>query len=150
MGIEPLSRSFRSRLERHHEDLPVYLLVPESVIVAFAAEETFVAEARIEGQPVGRRSIKPWGDGRWFMELTAAHRGRLDLRIGQTVQVSLTEAPAEPDALRRAITRCRLDAAWQGLTAARRRALCEGVFEARRPATREARIERILTMLRGD
>ncbi|MDX1541297.1 MAG: YdeI/OmpD-associated family protein [Geminicoccaceae bacterium] len=145
---EPSGSSFEATVERHDAALPVYLIVPAWVAEIFGRPGTFVVETRLDGQPIGRRSIKPWGDGRWFMELTKKHTERLSLRAGDAVKVEVRAAPEAPADLLARIDALRLTNRWAALSNADRRAASEAVFGALRPATREARIERTIAMLR--
>ena len=138
---------FIATIERHHPDLPVYLIVPGTVAAAFGRDRTFVVEAAINGHRVGRRSIKPWGDGRWFLELTKVQCARLGVGEGDAVTVRVRPAPEVPPALAARITALGLEARWARLSAAERRMLCEHVFAAKKEATQTARIERVVARL---
>ena len=138
---------FVSLLDRHQPDLPVFAIVPGTVAEAFGKTRTFIVETRINGLPLGRRSIKPWGDGRWFLELTKAHCKALGVDVGSNLSVDVALAPETPDDLRQRIDQAGLAGAWGRLSEAQRRGFSESVFDARRPATRAARIDRILATL---
>lgn|GEM_PF-3760371 len=140
---------FTATLDRHRPDLPVYLVVPARAVDAFDRQATFVVEAMINGRPIGRRSIKPWGDGRWFMELTKVQCTQLRVGPGDAVDVELTAAPEVPAELASRIAEAGLSERWAGLSAADRRALAEHIFAAKKAATRAARIDRTLARLRG-
>ena len=144
-----LNFDFDAVLERHQPDLPVYVLVPAGVAEGFGAAGTFVVQAAVNGQDVGRRSIKPWGDGRWFMELTKAHCKHLGLEVGAKISVAVTPALETPPELEARIAERGLTRRWSQLTQSQRRAYSESVFEAKKPETREARIARIVAALRG-
>lgn len=141
------TQGFVAAIERHHADLPVYLIVPTAVVDAFARQRTFVVEAEVDGQKIGRRSIKPWGDGRWFMELTKAQCRRLAVGPGSRVEVAIALAEEMPADLAARIEELGLGQGWARLTEAERRSCAETVFDAKRPATRSARIERIVARL---
>ena len=138
---------FTATIERHHPDLPVYLIVPGTVAAAFGRDRTFVVEASVNGDAVGRRSIKPWGDGRWFLELTKVQCTRLGVGEGDAVTVRVRPAPEVPPALAARIAALGLEARWARLSAAERRMLCEHVFAAKKEATQTARIERVVARL---
>ncbi|MDJ0895301.1 MAG: YdeI/OmpD-associated family protein [Alphaproteobacteria bacterium] len=144
---EPLR--FDAFLERHDPDLPVYVIVPARVARAYSKQRTFVVEAAVNGRNVGRRSIKPWGDGRWFMELTKVHCRRLDIAPGDRLSVSVSLAQELPTDLQARISELDLSERWEALSEAQRRAFAETVFEAKKPETRQARIERVLAALRA-
>ncbi len=151
MAAPPLR--FSAVLQRHHPDLPVYLLVPPEIPAAFAATQTFVAEAEIDGRPIGRRSVKPWSrqadDDRWFLELTKAQLGALGLEAGGRVEVALAPARAVPEDLEAAVAEAGVQAAWAALGTAERRAIAEAVFAAKGPETRRRRIDKALAVLRA-
>lgn len=142
-----VATDFIAVVERHHPALPLYLLVPSEVVDAFRAQETFVVETLVGDTPIGRRTVKPWGDGRWFMELTKAHCAQLGAELGDRVPVRLLPAAATPPELAAALSARGLEARWAALTAARRRAIAESVFAAKRAETRARRIERALLEL---
>ena len=121
--------------------------MPDTVAAAFGRDRTFVVEAAVNGHAVGRRSIKPWGDGRWFLELTKPQCARLGVGVGDTVTVRLRPAPEMPPALAARIAALGLEARWASLSAAERRLRCEHIFAAKKEATRTARIERVVARL---
>lgn len=139
---------FSAELARHHPDLPIFLLVPPETVAGFGAAGTFVAGATVNGLDIGRRSVKPWGDGRWFLELTKAHCAALDVAEGDSVRVRLQTVPPTPPDLEAAIRTEGLTDAWSALSEAQRRSVSEDVFAAKRPATRAARIAKTVAWLR--
>ena len=143
------SAAFDAVLERHHDDLPVYILVPPMAMAAFGRERTFMVEATVNDRAVGRRSVKPWGDGRWFLELTKRHCERLGISEGNRVRVSLAAAPDTPADLTGRIEAEGIVAQWLALSEAQRRSIAEPIFEAKRDSTRRARIEKAISMLRA-
>ena len=138
------AQDFAATIERHHPGLPVYLIVPGTVAAAIGRARTFVVEAAVNGDAVGRRSIKPRGDGRWFLELTKAQCARLEVGLGDAVTIRVRPAPEVPPAR---IAALGLEARWARLSAAERRMLCEHVFAANKEATQTARIERVVARL---
>jgi hypothetical protein len=147
-GAKP--QRFDAVVGRHHPELPVYVMVPSAVPATFGKQGTFVVEAAVDRQDIGRRSIKPWGDGRWFMELTRVHCRRLGVGPGSRVAIEVSLAQEVPADLAARLDELELRQQWQSRPAAKRRAAAEIVFEARRPATRRARIGRIVASLRTD
>lgn len=140
---------FDAVVERHHPDLPVYVIVPREVAESFGRQRTFVVEAVVNERAIGRRSIKPWGDGRWFMELTKAQTKRLGIAPGSSVAIGVAPAAEVPEDLTTRLDAAGLTPRWHELSDAQRRALSETVFEAKKPATRLARIERVVASLRA-
>jgi antitoxin component of MazEF toxin-antitoxin module len=145
----PAPVRFTARLERHQPDLPAFLLVPAAVAEGLGLTETFVVEAAFQDRSIGRRSVKPWGDGRWFMDVTKPHMQALGLAVGDAVDVALSPAADMPAELAAALAAAGLEARWQALTQAVQRQLAESVFAAKRDATRRSRIARIVDRLRG-
>ncbi len=145
--MKPLS--FDAIVERHHADLPVYVIVPAVVVDGFGKTSTFVVDAVVEQQDIGRRSIKPWGDGRWFMELTQAQCKQLGIAPGAKVSTAVTLAREIPDELDERLGELGLSQQWLRLTKAQQRAYAESVFAAKRPATRRDRIDRIVASLQS-
>ncbi len=140
--------SFDTVAEECHEGMPLFVLVPDNVIQTLRPEGTFVVQALLNGSlDAGRRTIKPWGDGRWFMELTKAHCRKAGIAEGARVSVTLRPAADTPEALSEALTQAGLATRWEALTKAQRRAFSEEVFAAKKPETARARIEKIVTQL---
>ena len=139
---------FEATVERHHPELPVYVVVPAEVAEGLGKTGTFVVQAAAEDQDIGRRSVKPWGDGRWFLELTQPQCARLNIRVGSRIAFRVCEAEAMPADLAVRLADLELMPEWNGLTEAQRRAFAESVFDAKKPATRQTRIERAVASLR--
>ncbi len=143
------SISFDAVVERHHTDLPVYIIVPAAVADGFGKTGTFVVDAVVEQQDIGRRSIKPWGDGRWFMEFTKTQCKQLGIAPGANISTAVTLAREIPDELDEQLGELGLSQQWLHLTKAQQRAYAESVFAAKRPATRRDRIDRIVASLQS-
>ena len=140
--------SFETLAEECHDGMPLFVLVPDVVIRQLQPEGTFVVQAVLNGSlDAGRRTIKPWGDGRWFMELTKAHCRKAGIREGESVSVTLSSVPDTPEALMDALAQAGLATRWEALTKAQRRVFSEEVFAAKKPETARARIEKIVTQL---
>ena len=139
---------FSATAERHHAEMCLFALVPPELVEQLGKQETFVVDMRIGGVESGRRTIKPWGDGRWFLELTNRLSGKLGFAEGDEIAFEVRPAPETPDDLMIAIEAENLLGQWSALTPACRRAYAEPVFAARRPETRERRIAPVLSALR--
>ena len=140
---------FTALLERKQDDLPAFFIIPPTFAVQHGQTGTFVVEAVVHDRAIGRRSVKPWGDGRWFMELTKSQLATLGLAVGDEVEITLSPAPATPPALEQAIEAGALHDRWQALSPAVRRQLAESVFAAKRDTTRASRVADIVERLRG-
>lgn len=144
-----MTEVFEAIVERKDPGLPRYVIVPAEAVDAVGGRAgTVVALCAIGGAAPVRRSVKPWGDGRWFLELTERQCRAAGIDTGDRVSLRLTPAPAMPEALSAALGRAGLTPAWEALPASERRGLAEAVFDARRPATAERRITAIVERLR--
>ena len=138
----------RSEVERHQPSLPRFVVVPDGELETWGLEQTTVVEVSINGESLGRRSLKAWGPGRdvWFFDLTAAHCDRLGVDTGDVVEVRIrpaeTSLPSELVAVLEDDDAAR--AIWKGLTEARRRAISEHVREAKHEVTRTRRAKKAL------
>ena len=99
--------------------------------------------------PLGRRTVKPWGDGRWFIEFTKQQCAALNAAPGDRIPLSLHAAPDIPPELEVRLKESGLWEVWWGRSAAQRRAVCEAIFAAKRETTRQTRIERLLDELKN-
>jgi hypothetical protein len=145
-----MSKSFKAVAEHCHGSAGLYCIVPHSVVLTFRESETFVASVLINGAcDLGRRTIKPWGDGRWFIEFNKEQCRRARLRAGEDVLITVATAPTMHDDFVEAIRSEGLDGAWNKLTKAQRRSLNEEIFAARSEATRHRRIVKALDCLRA-
>jgi hypothetical protein len=50
-----------------HPELPRFAVVPAAAIAKWKLSGTTVVEGTINGAPMGRRTIKPWDERRWFI-----------------------------------------------------------------------------------
>jgi hypothetical protein len=136
-------------VEQKDPRLPRFLVVPAHHVDAWQLAGTTVVEATVNGVEIGRRTLKRWGDDRWFIELTRPMCARAAIDTDDRVVLSLWLAdpalPAELEALLARNPRARQ--AWDALGAAQQRALCEEVFAAATPATRARRAARRLGVL---
>ena len=118
-------------------------------MAAFGRDKTFMVEATVNDRAVGRRSVRPWGGGRWFLELMKRQCKRLGISEEDRVRLSLAAAPDTPADLTDRIEAAGLGAQWLALSEVQRRSIAESVFEAKRDSTRRTRIEKAISMLRA-
>lgn len=142
--------SFETRVERHHPNLPRFIVLAIDPIRQWGVNGTFVAQAEFNGKSIGRRSVKPWGDGRWFMDVTQKHCEDLGLDTGAAVHVTLhfIADPTPDDLAAIFAANARLEANWGRFSESRRRQLSEWVQDAKQPAMRQRRVDEIVAMLR--
>lgn len=128
-------------VERKQATLPRYVVVPAPQVAAWQVTQTTMVEARLNGQPLGRRALKRWDAARWFLELPDRSCKRWGLDVGDRVVLELTLASTTlPDELADLLaTEPAAQAAWTALSASRQRMLSEEVRAAARTATRARR-----------
>ena len=137
----------RGELKRKALQLACYIEIPQALVAAWDIAATTVVEATANNTPIGRRTLKPWGDGeRWFIELTGMHCKQLDVAVGDRIDLSLTRADETPprELLDVIETSSIAKSRWQKLTAAQRRMLSEHVRDAAREPTRVKRARQAL------
>ena len=140
--------AFSALVERKSPDLPGYVVLPPEA-VAPGWRKTFVALCALNGGAPFRRTVKPRGDGRWFVEFAEPHLRAAGVEVGDPVALALWAAPAYPSVLLAAVEAAGLTPQWAALTPAQRRALAEPVFEAKGAQTRETWVAKALWRLGG-
>jgi Bacteriocin-protection, YdeI or OmpD-Associated/Domain of unknown function (DUF1905) len=135
---------FRGRLDRHDPKLPRFVVLPASAAAALGLQHRVTVEGTLGRVPFGRRSIKPWGDGRYFIDVPGDLCRKAAVDVGDTVDVSVTVVDDRPpadlvDALGRDTVAAR---AWARLTPSQQRRIVDDVVQAVRPTTRQRRIAR--------
>lgn len=136
-------------IERKQDNLPRYVIVPSAKIKSWRLSGTRVVQCVINGDDIGRRTLKRWDATRWFIELTEAMCRRLNVDTGAHIHIQLTLLEDDlPDELKRQFaTHPEARAAWLQLSSSQQRQLAERVFNAKTQATREARAAGILEWL---
>ena len=136
--------TLRARVERHHPDLPRYVVVPDSAVEPWKLGGTTIVEGTAGGVELGRRSLKRWDADRWFIDLPGKWCRDAGISTGDEVELTLRIASSElPEELGRLLSESEAaKSAWGRLTASQQRMLREHVFAAKRPRTRERRAHR--------
>lgn len=141
-----------TRLRRKDPSLPVYVVIASEQVRPWQLTGTTVVEGSANGEPLGRRTIKPWGRGRdaWFVELTAAFCRRAGLDVGDPVELELRLADTStPEELERLLTdSASLRAAWSALSESERRGAGEHIRAGKAAATRDRRAASVVASLR--
>ena len=139
---------FHTELETCHDDWPRIAPVPDGVIRAFSISETFVAWFVLDDLgDLGRRTVKPLGDGRWYFELTKAHCEKFCLAEGMEISCLVSPVPQVPEGLEQALKEAGLIDRWNDLTTAQQRGFSEEVFAAKSSTTAEKRIKKVVDCL---
>jgi hypothetical protein len=133
-------------VERKSPDLPNYAVVPNGVLQPWGLQGTTTVEGEINGIQIGRRSIKRWDEGRWFIEFPAslAHRAGFETgdRVRLELRVASVELPRELEELLKKEPRAR--ETWDRLSESRRRMLREQVLSAKGSGTKIRRAREAL------
>ena len=144
--------TFVAELERKHPKLPVYFVVPNAKAQALRLCATEIVEGTVNGNLIGRRSIKKWDAEErspWFVEFTSPFCQKAGIKVGDKLNVSLWLAStALPVELEHALQASPvLQAKWNGLTDYSRRTSTEHVHAAKSPTTRARRVAAIIANL---
>lgn len=133
-------------VERHDAKMPRYVVVPASVVASWKLEETTVVEGTLNGIPLGRRTLKRWGDDRWFVDLPERWCRRAGILTGDQSELVLKLASTElPKELAKLLAQsAEAKSCWDRLTASQQRMVCEDVLAAKRPETRARRARKAL------
>jgi hypothetical protein len=142
-----------SKLLRKDPRLPVYVVIPGTVVAGWALTGTTVVEGTANGHSFGRRNLKAWGKGSddWFLEFTAPFCEAADINEGESLALVLSRSDESPPA-EMALPLCASDGlkeAWSRLTNSQRRDVSEHIRAAKTSATRERRAAEILGKIRG-
>lgn len=132
-------------LRRKDPGLPVYFEVP-SIAIPWQLEGTTTVEVTLAGVSAGRRSLKPWTDEKWFIDVPKPVLEKVGATAGDHVAMTLrlasTALPTELSELIRGSPQAA--SRWQALSASRQRALREHVGDAKKANTRRSRARRAL------
>ena len=129
-------------IERKQPDLPRYAVVPARAIAEWRLRETTTVLLTLNGCAAGRKSLKPWGDGRrWFVDIPQALCRAAKVETGDPcrleIEIASEELPEELAALLAANPGARRR--WEQLTKAQQRMLRENIAAAKQSATRARR-----------
>jgi Bacteriocin-protection, YdeI or OmpD-Associated/Domain of unknown function (DUF1905) len=136
-----------STIEHKHEGLPRFVCIPMSKVDPWDLKGTTTIDLAINGVPVGRRSLKRWGDRNcWFMDLSETVCRQAKIQTGDRVQLKLTLASDQlPEELAELIqTNRTARARWKNLTPGQQRMLREDILAAKNSNTRKRRAARAL------
>ena len=144
--------TFVAELERKHPKLPVYFVVPSAKAQALKLRSTGIVEGTVNGNLIGRRSIKKWDaeeSSPWFVEFTSPFCKKAGIAVGDKLNVALWSAStALPAELEHALqTSPALQAKWNALTDYARRTSTEHVHAGKSSTTRLRRVAAIMANL---
>ena len=135
-------------IQRKHDALPRFLVLPGQALDALDLNGTTVVEVSINNKEIGRRSLKRWGKSvnAWFIDLPNSICAHLELETDRKVEVVLRIAsdalPTELNALLQRNSTAKRN--WEKLTPSKKRALREHIVAAKRSDTRARRAKRAL------
>jgi Domain of unknown function (DUF1905) len=84
--------TFIARLQRKQATLPVYIVIPHTLVASWGLTATAVVGGTIDGHDFGRRTIKRWDstmESDWFVEFTAPLCKAAGILEGDHLAVSL-------------------------------------------------------------
>lgn len=137
---------FTTVVERKQDDLPRYCIVHCDPHSLWGLTGASLVTGSFGPVAFERRTISPWGDGRWFFSLSESLCRAAGVGTGDPVELAIDRPERdEPDDLAAALKG--REAAWTRLSPVDRRAIIVDVCEAKRPATRAARIDKWLARL---
>ena len=135
-------------IERQAEypKLPRFVVIPAGSVAAWKLAGTTTIEGTINGNDLGRRSLKCWDSARWFIELAEPICKGAGVDTGDRVELRIRIASEElPEELRSLIEKdAKARKAWQSLSAGSQRMLREEILALKRTATRERKARRAL------
>lgn len=138
-------------VDRHQPDLPRFAILPFDPAARWGFTALFTADGTFGGAPFRRRSVKPWGDGRWFIDLPNALCEAAGVDVGDRVTLTLVPQGDAPPAEIKALLEAdgELLANWNSYAPSHRREWSRWVEEAKKPETRQARAEKVAARLRA-
>ncbi len=143
-------KKFTAVAAQCHVGEGAYYIIPNDVIGNFNEAGTFVVGVCLnESYAIGRRSVKPWGDGRWFMEITKIQREKAGIMPSDLTVITFKTVPKTPPELLEALDSAKLIPRWQNITKAQQRAFSEEIFSAKKEKTCLKKIENVITYLKG-
>ena len=134
-------------IERHHPQLPRFVVVPNAAVVSWKLGGTTVIEGTLNGVVIGRRTIKKWDERNgWFIDLPEPLCRRANVETGDRVELELRIASAElPQELARLLaTDASAKSVWDSMTPSQQRMVREEIRAAKHAVTRERRARRAL------
>jgi hypothetical protein len=138
---------FRSKLQRKHPDLPVFIRIPGAAVAPWELSEWRTVEGSLDGHEFGRRTMKDWGKGSpdWFVEFLKPFLEAADLGPGDEVEVELrlADMAMPPEMAGRMASDAEFAKAYEALIPNHKRKAIEHYLEAKTPAGRTARLEKI-------
>lgn len=125
-------------IQREDPVAPRYVVVPSKVIALWELERTTEVDIEVNGRRGGRRRLRRWEDGRWYIQFPQALCDELALDTGRMVTVSIKLAvhdlPGELVEVLGGAPEAR--ARWDNLAGSEQHKLREHVAGAQTPVTR--------------
>lgn len=137
-------------VERHDAALPRFAILPFDPTARWGFNALFVADGTFGGAAFKRRSVKPWGDGRWWIDLPNALCEAAGANTGDRVALTLIPNDDAPPTELAVLLEgdAALLAAWNAYAPSHRREWSRWVEEAKKPETRKARAANVAAKLR--
>lgn len=143
---EEISIALLTIVQRKQPDLPRFVVIPAQLVADWKITGTTIIEGTLNGIDMGRRSLKPWDENRWFIELPEPLCKKARVEKGHSVTIvmslALDEMPVELTQLMASDSGAK--SAWEKLTASQQRMLRQHILAAKQPATRQRRAKQAL------
>lgn len=139
----PRAIRFSAVVERLAPGVPRFVVYSGN---AWGETETFVIDVRINGQPIGWRSLVPWKERGWSFGLNDPMCKRLAIDTGSRVEIEMTRVadPRVPELRALLEQNAIAKRNFERLTPAQRRMFCLEVADAKSAAARGRRASRLL------
>lgn len=136
-------------IERHHEQMSRFVIVPSHEIADWRLTETTVVEARVNKRELGRRALKYWDQDRWFIELPDKYCTANKLEVGGRIELEIERVSNDlPEELLEVLEgSAKARETWQSMSRSRQRMIRESVIGGKQKATRVRRAKAALCML---
>jgi Domain of unknown function (DUF1905) len=79
-----------------HPRMPRYVVLPDPEVVALGLDGRVTVDGELNGVAFARKSVKPWGDGRFFLDLPQSLCRRADADTGDSVEIVLVPVSDDP------------------------------------------------------
>jgi Bacteriocin-protection, YdeI or OmpD-Associated/Domain of unknown function (DUF1905) len=149
---KPKEITITSTVTRHNPQFSRLVTIPLDVVAPWKLSGTTVVEGTINGNEIGRRSLKRWDDRNcWWIDLPEPLCKKAKLETGDKVTLKIRLASENlPEELKRLLKDVPVAKnKWDKLTVAQQRMLREEIFAAKNSETRTRRARKVLLNERG-
>lgn len=140
---------FRATIERKSPDLPRYVVLPRGAVSDLVLEATSTVDGEIADVPIHRQAVKPWGNGRWFLDVKNETCQKAGVDTGDEVEIELRRVSEDPpaDLIEALASNPTAAAVWDRLSRSQKRQVVNDVERAKKAETRARRISEYVDQL---